>query len=50
VYAIGYKELSYDAAASCRQSQDLVDRLVKANVVLNDTLLWWVAGGIVRSS
>ena len=33
--------------ASCRRRrQDLVDRLLKANVAINDTLLWWVAGGI----
>ena len=32
--------------ASCRaQGQALVDRLPKANVALNDTPLWWVAGG-----
>jgi len=28
------------------KSQDLVDRLIKAKVALNDTLLWWIAGGI----
>ena len=28
------------------KSEDLVARLTKANVALNDTLLWWVAGGI----
>ncbi len=28
------------------KSQDLVDRLNKAKVPLNDTLLWWIAGGI----
>ncbi len=33
--------------ASCRaKSQDLVDRLLKAKVAINDTLLWWIAGGI----
>src|ERR1700744_1509449 len=47
VYAIGYKSCSYDAAGKLPpKSQDLVDRLLKANVVLKDTLLWWVAGGI----
>src|ERR1700716_2717793 len=47
VYAIGYKSCSYDSAGKLpAKSQDLVDRLLKANVVINDTLLWWIAGGI----
>src|ERR1700681_2121944 len=47
VYAIGYKSCSYDAAGKLpSKSQDLVDRLLKANVVISDTLLWWVAGGV----
>src|ERR1700738_4815748 len=47
VYAIGYKSCSYDSAGKLpTKSQDLVDRLLKANVAINDTLLWWVAGGI----
>jgi branched-chain amino acid transport system substrate-binding protein len=47
VYAIGYKSCSYDAAGKLPpRSQDLVDRLIKANVAVNDTLLWWIAGGI----
>jgi branched-chain amino acid transport system substrate-binding protein len=47
VYAIGYKSCSYDTAGKLpAKSQDLVDRLVKANVALNDTLLWWIAGGV----
>ena len=47
VYAIGYKSCSYDAAGKLPpKSQDLVDRLLKANVVISDTLLWWIAGGI----
>ncbi|MGA7808302.1 ABC transporter substrate-binding protein [Bradyrhizobium sp.] len=47
VYAIGYKSCSYDASGKLPpKSQDLVDRLTKAGVALNDTLLWWVAGGI----
>jgi branched-chain amino acid transport system substrate-binding protein len=47
VYAIGYKSCSYDAAGKLpAKSEDLVARLTKANVVLSDTLLWWVAGGI----
>ena len=47
VYAIGYKSCSYDAAGKLLpKSQDLVDRLLKANVVISDTLLWWIAGGI----
>src|SRR6201996_9051821 len=47
VYAVGYKSCSYDASGKLPpKSQDLVDRLLKANVKLDDTLLWWVAGGI----
>jgi branched-chain amino acid transport system substrate-binding protein len=47
VYAIGYKSCSYDAAGKLpAKSQDLVDRLIKAKIPLNDTLLWWIAGGI----
>ena len=47
VYAIGYKSCSYDAAGNLpAKSEDFVGRLLKANVVINDTLLWWVAGGV----
>jgi len=47
VYAVGYKSCSYDASGKLpAKSQDLVDRLTKAKVALNDSLLWWVAGGI----
>src|ERR1700756_2384554 len=47
VYAIGYKSCSYDASGKLPpKSEELVARLKKANVALNDTLLWWVAGGI----
>jgi branched-chain amino acid transport system substrate-binding protein len=47
VYAIGYKSCSYDASGKLPpKSQELVERLTKAGVALNDTLLWWVAGGI----
>ncbi len=47
VYAIGYKSCSYDAAGKLpAKSQDLVDRLTKAKVAMNDTLLWWIAGGV----
>ena len=47
VYAIGYKSCSYDASGKLPpRSEDLVARLAKANVAINDTLLWWVAGGI----
>jgi branched-chain amino acid transport system substrate-binding protein len=47
VYAIGYKSVSYDAAGKLpAKTQDLVDRLAKANVAMNDTLMWWIAGGI----
>ncbi len=47
VYAIGYKSCSYDASGKLpARSQELVDRLTKGKVALNDTLLWWVAAGI----
>src|SRR6202165_4717831 len=47
VSAIGYKSCSYDAAGKLPpKSQDLVERLLKANIVISDTLLWWIAGGI----
>jgi branched-chain amino acid transport system substrate-binding protein len=47
VYAIGYKSVSYDGAGKLpAKTQDLVDRLAKAKVAMNDTLLWWIAGGI----
>jgi branched-chain amino acid transport system substrate-binding protein len=47
VYAIGYKSCSYDAAGKLPpKSEELVARLTKAGVKLDDTLLWWVAGGI----
>src|SRR5450756_368244 len=47
VYAVGYKSVSYDGAGKLPpKTQDLVDRLSKAKVAMNDTLLWWIAGGI----
>src|SRR3984885_5447678 len=47
VYAIGYKSCSYDASGKLpAKSQDLVDRLLKANVSIKDTLLWWIADGV----
>jgi branched-chain amino acid transport system substrate-binding protein len=47
VYAIGYKSCSYDASGKLPpKSEELVARLLKANVRLDDTLLWWIAGGI----
>jgi branched-chain amino acid transport system substrate-binding protein len=47
VYAIGYRSCSYDTAGKLpARSEDLVARLLHANVGINDTLLWWVAGGI----
>jgi branched-chain amino acid transport system substrate-binding protein len=47
VYTIGYKSCSFDAAGKLpAHTQELVDRLTKAKIALNDTLLWWVAGGI----
>src|SRR6201986_300131 len=43
VYAIGYKSCSYDASGKLpAKSQDLIDRLLKANVSVKDTLLWWI--------
>jgi branched-chain amino acid transport system substrate-binding protein len=47
VYVIGYKSCSYDASGKLpAKSQDLVERLLKANVSIKDTLLWWIAGGV----
>lgn len=47
VYAVGYKSCSYDKAGKLPdKSQQLVDRLTKAGIQLQDTLLWWVACGI----
>ncbi|HEY3678788.1 MAG TPA: ABC transporter substrate-binding protein [Bradyrhizobium sp.] len=47
VYAIGYKSCSYDASGKLPpKSEELVARLLKANIKLDDTLLWWIAGGI----
>jgi branched-chain amino acid transport system substrate-binding protein len=47
VYAVGYKSCSYDAAGKLpAKTQELVDRLTKAKVAMNDTLLWWIAGGV----
>lgn len=47
VYVIGYKSCSYDASGKLpAKTQELVDRLLKANVAMNDTLLWWIAGGV----
>ena len=44
VYAIGYKSCSYDASGKLPpKSEELVARLTKAGVALNDTLLWWVS-------
>src|ERR1700744_1046903 len=47
VYAIGYKSCSYNAAGKLPpKSEELVARLLKADIKLDDTLLWWIAGGI----
>jgi branched-chain amino acid transport system substrate-binding protein len=47
VYTIGYKSCSYDVAGKLPpKTEELVERLTKAKVELNNTLLWWVAGGI----
>jgi branched-chain amino acid transport system substrate-binding protein len=47
VYVVGYRSCSYDAAGKLpAKSQDLVDRLLKANVSIKDTLLWWIADGV----
>src|SRR5580692_10913671 len=41
VYAVGYKSVSYDSAGKLpAKTQDLVNRLTKANVAMNDTLMW----------
>ena len=45
VYAVGYRSCSYDGQGKLpAHSQELVDRL-QGKVALDDTLLWWVAGG-----
>ena len=47
VYAIGYKSCSYDAAGKLPPAgEEFVGELLKANVKLEDTLLWWVACGV----
>jgi branched-chain amino acid transport system substrate-binding protein len=47
VYVVGYRSCSYDASGKLpAKSQDLVDRLLKANVSIKDTLLWWIADGV----
>jgi branched-chain amino acid transport system substrate-binding protein len=46
VYAIGYRSCSYDSARKLpARTQELVDK-IKGKIALNDTLLWWVAGGV----
>jgi branched-chain amino acid transport system substrate-binding protein len=46
VYAIGYRSCSYDAAGKLpARTQELVAK-IKGKIALNDTLLWWVAGGV----
>ena len=45
VYAVGYKSCSFDAAGKLpERTQEFLKRL-SGKVELNDTLLWWVAGG-----
>jgi len=45
VYAIGYRSCSFDQAGKLPpRSEELVSRM-KGKVELNDSLLWWVAGG-----
>ena len=47
VYAIGYKSCSYDARRQAAAEERGPGRAsAKANIVISDTLLWWVAGGI----
>jgi branched-chain amino acid transport system substrate-binding protein len=47
VYVIGYKSCIYNTSGKLpAKTQELVDRLLKANVAMNDTLLWWIAGGV----
>ncbi len=46
VYSVGYRSCSYDASGKLpARSQELVDK-IKGKVNLEDTLLWWVAGGV----
>ena len=46
VYAVGYRSCSYDASGKLPpHSQELVAKLA-GKVNLQDTLLWWVAGGV----
>ncbi len=46
VYAIGYRSCSFDQAGKLPpRSEELVNQM-KGKVELNDTLLWWVAGGV----
>ncbi|WP_315832063.1 ABC transporter substrate-binding protein [Bradyrhizobium prioriisuperbiae] len=45
VYAVGYRSCSFDQAGKLPpRSEELVSRM-KGKVELNDSLLWWVAGG-----
>ena len=45
VYAVGYRSCSFDQAGKLPpRSEELVNRM-KGKVELNDSLLWWVAGG-----
>jgi branched-chain amino acid transport system substrate-binding protein len=46
VYAIGYRSCSFDKDGKLpARSQELINQM-KGKVELNDTLLWWVAGGV----
>jgi branched-chain amino acid transport system substrate-binding protein len=46
VYAVGYRSCSYDASGKLPpRSEELVAKLA-GKVNLQDTLLWWVAGGV----
>jgi branched-chain amino acid transport system substrate-binding protein len=46
VYSNNFRPCSYDSAGKLpAATQAFVERLGKANIVLGDTLLWWVAIG-----
>ena len=47
VYAVGYKSCCYDSAGKLPpKTQELIERLSKANIPLHDTLLSWIAVGV----
>jgi len=52
VYASGYKSCSYDAARQAARREPGISSIVAPQGQCGDidTLLWWIAGGIERSS